>query len=138
VPEIGIGRVEVGNPVDVTLDAFPGEAFRGTVSYIEASETQVDGVANFKINIAFDAVPEHMKSGLSTNLQIVTMRKDDVLLVPYHFLSFEGTQAYAYKEEGDKDEKTPVTLGARGEDGRSEVIEGLSEGDVLVTPPAKK
>lgn len=34
IPVDAIGRVEVGQPATVTVDAFPGRAFHGTVSYI--------------------------------------------------------------------------------------------------------
>ena len=51
VPEVSVGRVTVGNKVEINLDAFPDENFSGTVTYLEPAETVIDGVVYFKVTI---------------------------------------------------------------------------------------
>jgi multidrug resistance efflux pump len=79
VSEVSIGKVSVGNPVVITFDAFPGEVFSGTVSYIEPGETLVDGVVNYKITVAFSEKYTQVKSGLTSKLEIITgEKKEDI------------------------------------------------------------
>ena len=129
VSEVDIGKLAVGNPVHITLDAFPGEEFSGKVTYIDPGETVVDGVVNFKVTIAFDKPDTRLKSGLTTNLTIETDRKDGVLLLPQYAI-VENDQGTFVRERVD--EKTtkdlPISVGIRGADGMVEIISGAKEG----------
>jgi type IV secretory pathway VirB9-like protein len=68
------------------MDAFPGEKFSGTVSYIDPGETLLDGVVNYKVTIAINKSDKTslIKSGLTTNLEIITNTKSGVLRVPVY------------------------------------------------------
>lgn len=133
VSEVSIGKVSVGNPVVITFDAFPGEVFSGTVSYIEPGETLVDGVVNYKITVAFSEKYTQVKSGLTSKLEIITGEKKEVLTIPEYSLIKEENSSYVMKVVGKEHVKTKVELGLRGQDGFVEVLSGLSEGDVILT-----
>jgi HlyD family secretion protein len=131
VSEINIGKVSIGNPVDITLDAFPGETFTGTVTYIDPGETIVGGVVNYKVTIVFSQKYPQMKSGLTTNLDIKTATKTDVIRIPeYSLIRKEGVLSVS-KKEGEKFVEVPVTIGLVGQDGFVEVLSGLNVGDVI-------
>ena len=137
VSEINIGKIKIGNPVDITFDAFPGQTYKGTVTYVEPAETIIDGVVNYKVTIAFSQTYPEIKSGLTTNLQIITSSKDNVIRVPEYSIIHKGADAFVSKKGADeKFVETPVTLGLVGQDGYTEVLSGLSVGDVInsVTP----
>lgn len=132
VPEVNVGRIAVGNPVKIALDALPDETFSGKVVSIEPAETIVDGVVNFKVAIVFDAEDGRFKSGLTANLSIETLRKPDVLLLPQFAVNERGGKVFVQKLVAGKAVETEVTLGARGEDGAVEIISGLKEGDRVI------
>jgi len=132
VPEIDIGRVAAGNPVAITVDAFPKETFTGKVVYVDPAETIVDGVANFEITVAFDAADPRFRSGLTANLTIETARTTDTLLLPQFAISEKDGVRFVQKIEGDAMRDVSVTVGARGENGLVEIISGLSEGDEVL------
>jgi len=46
-----IGKISIGDKANMTIDAFPGEAFVGSVFYIAPSETNVGGVISYKVKI---------------------------------------------------------------------------------------
>lgn len=132
IPEVDIGRVSIGNPVEITLDAFPGEKFGGKVMYIDPGETIVDGVVNFQVTIQFDSSDPRVKSGLTSNLSIRTIEKRDVLIVPQYAILENDQGTYVRMERNGKLEDIPVVIGIRSIDGMVEIISGISAGDRLV------
>lgn len=132
IPEINIGKIKIGQEAAVTFDAFPAEKFTGKVFYIEPAATIVDGVVNYKIKVAFSQSNAQIKSGLTTNLSINTLHKDKVLVVPVYALSTEAGVTTVLKSVNGQAIKTKIELGAYGDGGLVEVINGLSEGDKII------
>lgn len=132
VSEISVGKVQIGNLVDITMDAFAGKTFTGTVTYIEPAETIVDGVVNFKITIAFNENYEQIKTGLSTNLSIKVAEVKDALRIAQYAITKREGKSYVSKKEGKNIVEIEVTTGFRGSDGLVEVLSGLQVGDVVV------
>ncbi len=132
VPEVDIGKLALGNPVAITLDAFPNESFHGRVVHIDPAETIIDGVVNFKVTILFDGPDPRIKSGLTANLSIETLKKENVLVLP-QFTVIENDQGtFARKLVDGKETDMSITIGIRGEDGNVEIISGLQEGDMVL------
>jgi HlyD family secretion protein len=131
IPEVDVGKVATGNSTTITLDAFPGEVFTGRVGYIDPAETIVDGVTNFKTKIAFDQVDPRLKSGLTANVTIKTLEKNNVLVIPQYVVTENEAGSSVQKQSGDQVVTTAIVTGLRGEDGLVEVLSGLSEGDVI-------
>jgi multidrug efflux pump subunit AcrA (membrane-fusion protein) len=132
VPEVDIGKVAAGNIVRITIDAFPNETFTGKVRYIDPAETVVDGVTNFKIKVDFDTVDKRLKSGLTANLTIETLKKDNVVILPLYAISENASGTFVQKREGDKTILVPVTIGLRGYDGKVEILSGVQAGEVVL------
>lgn len=138
VSEVSIGKVSIGNEVNMTFDAFPGETFKGTVTYIEPAETIVDGVVNYKVTVAFKEKYEQIKSGLTSKLEIITGQKSGVLVIPQYAINTKDGKTFVSKKIGDSFVETEVTVGLRGQDGSVEVLSGLNVEDVVnMVVPAK-
>ena len=131
IPEVDIGRVKIGNPVRITIDAFAGENFSGKITYIEPAETIIDGVVNYKSTIRFDNVDTlaRIRSGLTVNLYIETEYSDSALIIPQFAVIETDEGIFVEKDVNGKKERTAVTLGIRGEEGMLEIISGVEEGD---------
>jgi multidrug resistance efflux pump len=65
-----VGKIAVGTPVIISFDAFPGETFKGTVSYIDSLATTVNGAPLYKITVAFSKLDPRMRSGLAAKIQL--------------------------------------------------------------------
>lgn len=128
VPEVDIGKIRIGNPVKITLDAFPAEEFSGKVTYIDPAETIVDGVVNFKVTIVFDRADQRLKSGLTANLTIETLKKPNTLILPQFAIVENDLGTFVRKREGNKITEVPVKIGVRGQEGSVEILEGVEEG----------
>lgn len=131
ISEIHIGKVVAGNPVIITLDAFPEETFRGLVSYVEPGDIVLDGVVNYKIRVEFENLDPRLKGGLTTNLRIETAKRANVLALPLYAVIREDGQPYAEKVVANRIEKTKLELGLSGNTGLVEVLSGLSEGELV-------
>lgn len=133
VPETDIIKIEKGDEVDMTIDAFDfTESFSGEVVYIDPAETVVQGVIYYGIETAFTIDDERLKSGMTTNLEIVTDKKTDIIKIPIRALRYEDSKKYVEVLKNGRPEKVTVTTGLES-DQYVEITSGLKEGDKIVT-----
>ena len=73
-----------------------------------------------------------LKPEMTTNVEITTTQKDDILLVPVEALTRKGRKMFVTVSKGPNlTEDRPVTIGVN--DGlKAEVVEGLAEGDTVI------
>lgn len=131
ISEINIGRIKEGNPVLIEFDAFPNEVFGGFVSFIEPGDFLIGGVVNFKIRVELNTPNPKIKNGLTSNLKIETDKRAEVLRIPLYTVFKDLENNFVNKRVGGNFIKTPVSLGISGDDSFVEVLDGLSEGDIL-------
>jgi HlyD family secretion protein len=132
VPEVDIGKLALGNPVIITLDAFPGETFTGTVTHIDPGETIIDGVVNYKIDVTFDRADQKLKSGLTANLRIQTQTKHGVLILPQFAILETDQGTFVRRLENGATTDVPVQLGIRNQNDQVEVLSGVTEGETVL------
>ncbi len=139
VDELDIGQVKVGQPAAVTLDAFSGQSFEGTVTDISPSpaSTDTDSIVTYEVTIALDTQEQGLGllSGMTANATIQTKELSEVLVVPNQAIQTdEGSEAITYVEKLDEQGnvmRVEVELGLRSGSVR-EVIAGLEEGDQVI------
>jgi len=132
VSEIDIGKVTVGDTVSMTLDAFPGETFTGSVFYIAPAETDTGGVISYLIKISFDKPDPRLKSGLTANIDIQTKYKPSVLILPQYAILQNDQGTFVETLINNKVVQNPVTLGIQDETGNVEVVSGVMEGEQVL------
>lgn len=93
--EIDIVNVKLGQPVDLTFDAIPGEVFTGTVAEINSVGDNTSNVVSFAVKISIPNADERIKSGMSVTANIITDEKTGILTVPAAAIKTEGTGANA-------------------------------------------
>ena len=100
VNEVDIGKVRVGMPVKVTLDAYPKTSFAGKVDRIAPAVRIDDKVRVFDIEVRLDAQGRELRSGMTANIEMSGERKDKVLTVPVEsvFQRDEGEVVYVKKK----------------------------------------
>src|SRR4051794_34096813 len=82
VNEVDIGKVRVGMPVKVTLDAYPKMSFPGRVDRIAPAVRIDDKVRVFDVEVRLDAQGRELRSGMTANIEVKGERKAKVLTVP--------------------------------------------------------
>jgi HlyD family secretion protein len=88
VDESDIGRVQQGQPVSFTVDAYPGDTFTGTVSQVRLQPTVDQNVVSYTTVIDVPNRNQKLKPGMTASVSIEIARADDVLRVPAAALRF--------------------------------------------------
>jgi multidrug efflux pump subunit AcrA (membrane-fusion protein) len=79
---VDIGKIRVGMPVNVTLDAYPKNKFPGRIDRIAPAVRIDDKVRVFDVEIRLDAQGRELRSGMTANIEVLGEKKDKVLTVP--------------------------------------------------------
>jgi HlyD family secretion protein len=136
VDELDVGRLDEGQPVEVTLDALPGERIEGEVRRIGPAAGLDTGVVSYDAVIDLVSTDAGVRVDMTANVTIQVEQLLDVLTVPIWVVRVDRltNQTYVDRRVGDRVERVDVDLGVRNE-GVVEVRGGLAEGDVVVRLP---
>jgi len=130
--EIDIAKVKLGQKVILEFDAVPGLSVTGEVVEMDVLGTVTQGVVSYGVKIGFDIQDETVKSGMSVSASIIIETKPDVLLVPIGAIKASGDNSYVEVMVDGNNVRKEVTTGLSN-DMTIEIIEGLNEGDEVIT-----
>jgi HlyD family secretion protein len=82
VNEADIGRIHVDMPVRFTVDAYPGEVFRGKVTQVRKKATMTQNVVTYTVVVTTDNSSGRLLPYLTANVQFEVDQRSNVLLVP--------------------------------------------------------
>jgi HlyD family secretion protein len=88
IDESDISRVQVEQAASFTVDAYPGQTFRGTVMQVRRSPVNVQNVITYTVVIAVDNPDLKLFPGMTANVRLVTDRLSGVIKVPAAALRF--------------------------------------------------
>ncbi|HEX6397699.1 MAG TPA: efflux RND transporter periplasmic adaptor subunit [Steroidobacteraceae bacterium] len=88
VAESDIGRLKPGMRVSFTVDAYPGEPFRGSIRDIRNAPQVVQNVVTYDAVIDVSNDDLKLKPGMTATVSVITDRRRDVLTVPNAALRF--------------------------------------------------
>lgn len=82
VNESDIGRVKPGQDVRVTVDAYPGRTFRGTVQKVEPRATVQQSVTFFPVLVRLENEDGALMPGMNSDVSVLVAERDGALAVP--------------------------------------------------------
>lgn len=152
VDELDISKVKVGQKATISLDAITDKTFSGSVAQIDPIGTSSNGVATYSVTVIINN-PQEIKVGMTTNVEIITQSKDNVIVVSANaVLMKNGTKGYVlsaadlFDSNGKSVKLTntttselirkygkEVTIGMATQD-KDEIVSGISAGDDLAVP----
>ena len=157
VDEADIGQVRDGQRVSFTVDAYPDDTFEGVVEQVRLEATTESSVVTYEVVITAHNPDLKLKPGLTANVTIYTLEKENALSVPTRALRFvpdaellaelemtaepePAQSAGAAKRtvwvvKGQTLSPRQVSAGATSGD-RTVILEGLSDGDVVAVDMA--
>lgn len=140
VAELDIGKVEVGQRVEITADALEGQTFEGVVDKVSINGTTTNGFTNYPVTIIIEDYGD-LKPGMNVSAEIIGEEIPNALCIPVDAVDRGNTVTVpgpgALNEDGTavvditKLETKEVTLG-RSDDEYIEVTGGLEAGDVVL------
>lgn len=129
VEEAQLGRVQVGQPAQITLPAYPGETIAGKVTLISPTVDAKSRTAVVKVE-PDPAAADKLRPGMFAQVDVQSATKRNALVVPRSAV-LAGTPPVVFKIEDGTVKRVEVQLGLQDRD-RVEVLKGLGDGDQVV------
>ena len=132
--EKDLHRVRVGDAVNITLDAYPGEQWKGIVSNV--SDMLDPTQRTSKVRVVLSNPGHRLKPEMFAAIHLVNMKRE-AILVPAVAVLREGDFSYVFRRAASGEfAKTSVKLGAQHGD-QVEIIAGLSSGEQVAAQGAE-
>jgi len=119
ISEVDISKIQMGQAVEIKLDAFSDTAFSGKVISIANLAQFKEGDSKIKIfpvEILIDGTSEKFLPGMTVSCRIIVDKIDSVLYIPLEALFVEGDKNYVYDRFGNSYRKKDVVIGQRNND----------------------
>lgn len=147
IDEADIGDVKEGQRVTFTVDAFPDDVFNGSITQVRQQATTESNVVTYEVVISAPNKDMKLKPGLTANVTIYTLEKNDVLAVSSKALRFTPNEALlkdnqtivdvkadhkVWTREGDTFKAHAVQIGTNNGT-LTEILSGIKEGTEVLT-----
>lgn len=136
IDEADVGRVSLGQPARIAMDAYQGRDIAGSVERI--SPVVLGGkLENRTFEVRVEVLDNNvlLKSGMSADVEIIVDKVDNTLVVPSQAVREKDAKRSVYVfNDGRRVTLREIKIGLRDWT-NSQVLEGLAEGDVVVINP---
>lgn len=137
INETMIDRIGVGMTATVRVDAYHEKAFPAQIVEIENFPTFDSNrrygvkVNNYIAHVRLVGTPIDLRPGMSAEVEIVTGRCEDALIIPTDAVWHEGERTVCYVTKDGVVEARPILVGQSTSEW-AEVVGGLDEGERIV------
>ena len=137
VDEADIGLVKLGLPARITAESFKDKVFHGRVTQISPIGVEKDNVTTFEVEVSIDNPGQELKANMTANAEIVLDEHADALIIPEAAITYDSQQQASVDvadPAADKGRRTVKVKVGIGNGTKTEVLEGLKQGDRVVLP----
>lgn len=135
VVEADIAQVRVGQKVRIVTEAFKGVKVDGIVDRVNPAAKTENNITAVKVRVKIlPGGKVQLLPGMTANCEFLTLQKPNILLVPSQAVKRDGDKTYVEVKSKNplKPTRVDIKVGEVGNEG-TEVLEGLKEGDEVVT-----
>ena len=130
IPESDIVKLKLGQVAEIAFDAFPSkEKLQAEIAEIEPASTVIQDVIYYKIKLRLSALDPRLKEGMSADVDIQIIEKSDILAVPERAVDEKKVRVLL---DNGEIQQTQVETGTRGDNGKIEIISGLTGGEEVI------
>lgn len=130
VPETLLPKVRPGLPIAISVDAYPGESFTGSITAV-APKTDVQG-HSLEVRGSLPNPDIKLRPGLFVRVDVSLGVKPNAIVIPEQAIWPVGQDKIVYVIEDGLARQRVVRLGER-KPGAVEVTDGLEAGEIIVT-----
>jgi RND family efflux transporter MFP subunit len=128
-----IAKVKVGDPANITFDAYLNQQFAATLTSVDTAATMEQGNAVYDATLQFDQEDSRIQSGLNANVNILDETHNNTLTVPATSIITKNDQKFVLvKGSGNTTSQVQVTTGIENSD-MVEILSGLQAGQQVAT-----
>lgn len=131
VDETDISQVELGQEVDVTLDAYGDEKFEGLVTRIDPQTVSEQNVTTIPVTVEIMDADARLKPGMNATCDFIVQRKENVLTVPTEAVTEQNGRYTVSTMVAGEPVPRQVQVGVQGDE-TTEIVSGLKEGDEIL------
>jgi membrane fusion protein (multidrug efflux system) len=140
IPESFVGKLKTGQPIKVLLDAYPDDAFTGTVFAIEPAVDEQTRTVVLRARVANAGLK--LRPGMFTRVQVQLGVREKAIWIPEAAIVPKGQDITVFRVTAGANGVSTVDVvrvqtGAR-KVGEVEIVKGLAAGDVVVTEGTQK
>jgi len=136
INEVDLGKIGVGYPVKVTVDAFRGQEFKARVATISPAARKEGEIRGFDVEIRMEGDTGPLRPGMTANVDIKGEAKKDVVRIPIEALMKDKGDDVVWVMKEGKPERQPVKSGLVSIDW-VEVLDGVAPGtDIALQSPS--
>ena len=142
VPEVMIGAIEVGQVIEVDLDALPGDTFRAEVAEVGVAVT--GAATTFVVTARFLDWDQRIRAGMAADLTFELTAGDggSQMIVPWVAVGEDAEGRFVFVLDGEPGgegtvHRRSVEVGRPHETG-IEILGGLEEGELIVTAGVRR
>lgn len=131
IDEADVARIRTDLPVRISLDAFRGHSFKGTLTYVSSFvETRQEQNRTLRVEAVFEEkeLPANLLPGLSADIEVILDARENVVRVPTYAL-LENNRVYTVV--GGRLIEKKVTTGLHNWS-FTEITSGISAGELVV------
>ena len=130
VPETLLPKMQPGQAVTISVDAYPGETFTGEITAV-APKTEVQG-HSLEVRAEMPNEALKLRPGLFVRIDVSLGIKPDAIVIPEQAIWPLGQDKIVYIVEDGKAFQRVVQIGER-QPGAVEIVDGLEAGEIVVT-----
>jgi biotin carboxyl carrier protein len=133
VPEIDIGKLQVGQKAEVVFDTSADTTLHATIDYIAPSAILIDGVAYYEARPTLSSTPPWLRSGLNADVDII-VNETTALRLPKRFITeTNGVYTVLVPTSDRTYATTTIDVTLIGNDGYTAIV-GLENGTKVIAP----
>lgn len=131
-PEIDRVKVKLNQEAVIKASAIINKQYKGVIRELSLASRNKDEwsrsqIVEFPIKIEITDPDELIKSGMSAVIDIITAKKENVLMLRHEFIRRDNQNYYVVLETGKRKD---IQVGLQNEEG-FEVVSGLAEGEKI-------
>ena len=114
VDEADIGKVQQGQRVEFTVDAYPDKKFEGKVSQVRLQPTTTNNVVTYVVVLSAPNPEKKLMPGMTASATIYVEEKDSVLMLSGKAMRFVPDMAYMKTRMNQRIKKCPEASNHQG------------------------
>lgn len=130
IPQKAVSQVSVGQAIELSLDAYPGERFKGAII---ALNPRLDEVGRSQaIRAQIGNADHRLKPGQFVKVSVILAERPQALLIPEEAVMPMGQLLFVNLVVEGKVERRQIRIGQR-QRGRAEVVDGLQGNETVIS-----
>src|ERR1043166_7121839 len=117
VGESDIAQIKEGQPVEFTVQALPGQTFKGIVKQVRLQSATTDNVVNYTVVVSVDNPQGKLLPGMTARANFLTKAATNVLEVPNAALRFKPSEAQLAELKANAQQKTSTAQSGTAQTG---------------------